>query len=205
MTSEPRPHAKLRASYEDREAVAERLREAAGEGRLDLEELEERLEKALTAKTYGDLEPLIADLPAQPGLARSLGSAPPAPDGRPLVLKGGIHGANQVGRWQVPPKVIARGGLGGVKVDYSRADCAWPETEIEVHGDMAGITIIVPPGWEVDTSGADPGFGGIKNKTTGERLRGAPVLRLTGTGGVAGVTVRHPNRWERRRLRDNPA
>jgi hypothetical protein len=43
--------------------VADRLRQAAGEGRLLAEELEERLARALRARTYGELDPLLADLP----------------------------------------------------------------------------------------------------------------------------------------------
>jgi hypothetical protein len=56
----------LRASDADRDAVAERLREAAVEGRLEPEELEQRLHAALRARTYGDLNGLLADLPARP-------------------------------------------------------------------------------------------------------------------------------------------
>jgi hypothetical protein len=59
----------LRASDADRERVAERLRAAAGEGRLTAEELEERLERALTARTEGELVPLVADLPSAPASA----------------------------------------------------------------------------------------------------------------------------------------
>jgi hypothetical protein len=60
-------HAALRASDADREAVAERLRVAAIEGRLDADELEQRLHVALRARTYGQLQPLLADLPGPPG------------------------------------------------------------------------------------------------------------------------------------------
>jgi hypothetical protein len=56
----------LRASDADRDATAERLRRAAVEGRLEPDELEERLHAALRARTYGDLERLIVDLPRQP-------------------------------------------------------------------------------------------------------------------------------------------
>jgi hypothetical protein len=56
--------ATLRASDADREQVTERLRHAAMEGRLHDDELEERLGRAFTAKTYGELDPLVADLPA---------------------------------------------------------------------------------------------------------------------------------------------
>ena len=60
------PHSSLRASDADREAVAERLRHAAGEGRLEPDELEERLHEALRARTYGDLKRLLTDLPSRP-------------------------------------------------------------------------------------------------------------------------------------------
>ena len=59
--------ATLRASDSDREAVAERLRAAAAEGRIVAEELEERLATALRARTYGELDVLVADLPARSG------------------------------------------------------------------------------------------------------------------------------------------
>ena len=60
----------LRASDLDRDRVAERLRSAAGEGRLSAEELEERLERAFTARTQAELQPLVADLPAPPAAPR---------------------------------------------------------------------------------------------------------------------------------------
>src|SRR5215218_8156676 len=60
------PHSSLRASDADRDAVAERLRQAAVEGRLEPDELEERLHAALRARTYGDLQRLLSDLPAKP-------------------------------------------------------------------------------------------------------------------------------------------
>jgi hypothetical protein len=60
------PHSSLRASDADRDAVAERLRLAAVEGRLEPDELEERLHEALRARTYGDLRRLLTDLPSTP-------------------------------------------------------------------------------------------------------------------------------------------
>ena len=53
----------IRASDEDREQVAERLRHAAAEGRLLASELEHRMAAALRARTYAELDPLTADLP----------------------------------------------------------------------------------------------------------------------------------------------
>ena len=57
--------ATLKASDADRERVAERLRHATAEGRLNPEELEERLEMVFAARTYGELDPLVADLPGE--------------------------------------------------------------------------------------------------------------------------------------------
>ena len=77
--------ANLRASDSDREQVAERLRQAAVEGRLLAEELEHRLARALRARTYAELDPLVADLPvtrSRPGRRGQL-----APVGA-LVLAG---------------------------------------------------------------------------------------------------------------------
>lgn len=55
----------LRVSDADRERTAERLRSAAAEGRLSPDELEERLERAFGARTFAELEPVVADLPPE--------------------------------------------------------------------------------------------------------------------------------------------
>lgn len=60
----PQSDPTLRASDADRERVAERLREHAGAGRLTMDELSERLETVLAARTLGELEPPLADLPS---------------------------------------------------------------------------------------------------------------------------------------------
>jgi len=66
MTGEVSPagRGELRASHEDRDAVVEQLRTAAGDGRLTADELDVRLEAVLTARTYSELAALTADLPA---------------------------------------------------------------------------------------------------------------------------------------------
>ncbi|HEX5595232.1 MAG TPA: DUF1707 domain-containing protein [Micromonosporaceae bacterium] len=68
----------MRAADSDREAVAERLRSALNDGRLDLHEYDERLQQAYAAKTYADLRALLTDLPAEaPG--QLVPVAPPMP------------------------------------------------------------------------------------------------------------------------------
>jgi hypothetical protein len=66
----------LRASDADRDYVAERLRDAAGEGRLLAEELEHRLGAALSARTYGELDAVVADLPRDRAVSPARGHRP---------------------------------------------------------------------------------------------------------------------------------
>jgi hypothetical protein len=61
----------IRASDADREHVAERLRDAAAEGRLLAEELEHRLEAAFSARTYGELSAVVSDLPREVVVGRA--------------------------------------------------------------------------------------------------------------------------------------
>lgn len=168
----------------------ERLQEAAAEGRIDFAELDTRLEKALGAKTQGELAPLTADLP----------SVPDPREAEPLVLKGGMHGVRRTGPWQVPPRITAHGGMAGVVLDFTMTTCRLPEVQVEAHGEMAGVVIIIPEGWAADTYGVQPGLGAVRDKTTPERRPGTPMIRVTGTGGTAGVVVRHLSARELRKL-----
>jgi hypothetical protein len=57
----------IRAADADRERIAERLRNSHAEGRLDLSEFQERLERCYDAKTMGELDVLVKDLPREDG------------------------------------------------------------------------------------------------------------------------------------------
>ncbi|MER7485612.1 hypothetical protein ABTY20_06800 [Streptomyces sp. NPDC126497] len=92
-----------------------------------------------------------------------------------------------------------------MKVDFTRVGCRLTKMAVEAYGETAGVTLAIPEGWAADTSGMVPGVGGLKDKTTPDRLPGTPLIRLTGSGGVPGVVIRRPNRWERRKPDSNPA
>lgn len=106
----------------------------------------------------------------------------------------------RAGVWRVPARITASGGLGGAKLDFTRTECRLREVEIEVDGQAGGVEIALPDGWVVETAQVDPGLAGLRDRTTAGRLPGSPLIRLTGTCGMGGVTVRHPKRGERRRL-----
>jgi hypothetical protein len=79
----------LRAGDADRERVAERLRTALDEGRLNLHEYDERLRDAYAAKTFAELDTLLVDLPGVAPASRSQ-----------IVPAGSSTLAPASGRWQ---------------------------------------------------------------------------------------------------------
>jgi hypothetical protein len=69
----------MRAGDGDRQTVADKLKSALDDGRLDLHEYDERLQKTYAAKTFGELDPLTADLPGViPASKARLAPTPPA-------------------------------------------------------------------------------------------------------------------------------
>jgi Domain of unknown function (DUF1707) len=75
-TVDDRAGARIRASDAEREAVAAELADHLKDGRLDLSEFDERMSQAMSARTRGDLDELLADLPRRM-------VAPPPPARRP--------------------------------------------------------------------------------------------------------------------------
>lgn len=184
-----------RASHDDREQVAEQLREAAGDGRIDLAELEERLERALTAKTYDELVPLTADLPV------------PA-DGRtaePLVLAANAGVIRQDGYWIVPSLIRATTESGAITVDFTGAVCRHREVTLEIDVRMGALEVIVPDGWTVSSHGTQVDLGVVKNLATRPPAPGSPTLHVTGRVYQGGVKLRYAGkprrRWWKRRDR----
>ena len=77
---------RMRISDADREQVTARLRDHYAAGRLNSEELEERITAALNAKTYGDLRRVMADLPEPSPVGAAAGNAPPPWVNRPVYM-----------------------------------------------------------------------------------------------------------------------
>ncbi|MFC4586314.1 DUF1707 SHOCT-like domain-containing protein [Sphaerisporangium corydalis] len=175
----------LRASDVDREAVSERLRIAAGEGRISLEELDQRLERAYQSKTYAELDVLIADLPTNGVLAST---------DEPLVLKVRSGNAQQVGHWVVPRHITADCAWGNIKIDFTQATCAHSEVTLAATCGAGNILVIVPRGWSVRVEQVTTGMGSVVNKVTDAPRPGLPVLRVSGHVGMGNIKFKHPRR-----------
>ena len=141
----------LRVSDADRERVAERLREAAGEGRLTIEELDERVEAAYAARTGADLAPLTADLPEPVA-----GEHAPARRGAGKTRRWTVAvmgGSNLRGRWLAGRKLTSIAIMGGGCIDLRNAVLTEGELRITIFAVMGGVDVIVPPGIDVELSG----------------------------------------------------
>jgi hypothetical protein len=198
MTEPQDPNApvELRASDADRERVADRLREAAADGRITMDELEERLETAYTSRTHAELRPLTRDLatsdapsaePASAPTARELVGVTPDRRRRSIVVMSGLR---RRGRWVVPARFSVFAFWGGVELDLREASLTARETVIRADAVMAGIEIIVPEDVAVHVEGV--GFMGAFDEapSTAPPPPGAPVIRITGIAFWAGVAIK---------------
>ncbi|MEV6987611.1 DUF1707 domain-containing protein, partial [Sphaerisporangium sp. NPDC051017] len=93
----------VRAGDDDRERVAEQLRIAVSEGRIDFEELTERIDRTYAARTLGELDQVVADLPQSSSALVSAGEVAGA-ELRLHTISGKLR---QEGRWRVPPRISA--------------------------------------------------------------------------------------------------
>jgi hypothetical protein len=193
-----------RIGHAEREETAERLREAAGLGRIDLDELDERLERAYAARTQPELDALVADLRPQRGAVARPSSAVPVSGHRPddpLVLAAGAGSVKRKGHWELPPWVKISPAMGSVKIDCREAVVLSDVVEVEVVGSMGSATIVVPEGWAANVDRVSPGLGSLKNKLPTVAEPGCPTLVLRGQLGAGTVRLRHANWWERRQER----
>ncbi len=196
----PHRDAGVRASHTDRDEVAERLRVAAGDGRLTPEELDERLGAALTARTYGELAALTADLP-------TAGAAAAAPQQAADLLEFDQWGGNvsRTGRWVTPARIQARVVGGNVKLDFTEARFSSPTLPIEANLQGGNLILVVKPGITVEANHLAMVGGNVKyGKGTDQQ---APdILRVQLSGRLLGgsVVVRLPRRTFREWLTRKP-
>jgi uncharacterized protein DUF1707 len=189
----------LRASHDDRDRVVEQLRVAAGDGRLTAEELDERLERALTARTHGELAVLTADLPAASG-----GPAGPPPEPKDLVrIQCGSSHTKRDGTWVVPRRMELNVTSGSILLDFTRAVITGRTLDISAQVRSGHLRLITRPGIVVDADDVTVRSGHVQVRAPWDPAV-PEVLRITITGRVTSghLTARPPRRtlwqWLRR-------
>jgi hypothetical protein len=187
----------LRASDADREHHAEVLRRAAGEGRLTMDELEERLNTVYETRTHRELERLVADVVVRGD--QPLPTAAPGSKRMP-VRRGEGAGANWLvsimsgrerkGRWLVGANLKVINVMGGSDLDLNEAELAADEVHVTVFSLMGGADVRVPEGLNVQLS--EFAFMGGNSSTLGNDRPdpGGPVLHLNVISIMGGTDVK---------------
>jgi hypothetical protein len=186
---------RLRISDAERHQVAEILREAAGEGRLDMDELDQRLEATYAARTYADLVPITLDLPAHPHqrpVVRPAAATPdvvPGPDRESHFAI--LSGLSRKGVWVVPRQMTILALMGGAELDLRRAKFAAPEVVITINAFMGGAQVIVGPSTRVQMEGTGimGGYSGPSGLVDATLDESSPVVRIKGVAVWGGVSV----------------
>ncbi|MTD13547.1 DUF1707 domain-containing protein [Nakamurella sp. YIM 132087] len=205
----PGPEA-MRASTADREQVAGVLHRALSEGRISVDELQERLDTVYQAKTLGELEPVTRDLPEHRPLVPVATPVPLQKSGpMPLPATGSLSpagpaiailgGAERKGEWVIGPTYTITTIMGGVDIDLTNAIFLSDEVVITVVAIMAGVEIRVPDDVQVDMEGV--GIMGafessVPRPTETPRVR----IRVRGLAFWAGVDVKRLSAKQRKKL-----
>ncbi|TWD83616.1 uncharacterized protein DUF1707 [Kribbella amoyensis] len=172
-----------RASDNDRERAAAVVQEAHSDGRLDFEELDERLSQIYSAKTQLELRTATADL-----VPVAHGS-----DAAELTIRAKHSAQNRQGPWQVPERLTAIAEHASVRLDFTDAVVRWPQIHVDARAKHSSVVLIVPEGWSVDMDTVDVVHGMAKNKATAPRAGGVRI-RVTGQAKHGSIVVRHPRK-----------
>ncbi|MCX4852223.1 DUF1707 SHOCT-like domain-containing protein [Streptomyces canus] len=180
----------MRASNADRDQVLEIIRDAAAEGRLTPEELEQRVQSALAARTLRDLATLTRDLPEQPKRTKS---PIPAKDLVKIVKR--IGSVEWVGPWVVPRRMEIKLTVGNAKIDFSDAVVTDDVLSIDVDLGIGGdLLLITRPGIVVVANEVIVRMGDLKVRPPQQDQNHPVDLRIEVTGQLRGgdFVVRYP-------------
>lgn len=197
----------LRVGHAEREHVVLLLRQQYAEGRLTDGELDQRMVVARAARTFLDLDRLVADLPVVPPSRQLVGPVAAThqqlgadPDHR-LTITAGVSSHVRRGFWTVPAFVRLNAGIASLRVDFQQADCPHAVVDIAVMGGLGWVVLVVPDGWGVNTDRIGKGVGSVSNQVNETPRPGMPLLVLHGSSGAGSVRVRHPGWNDRRQAR----
>ena len=191
QTDPPGDPAEFRAADADRDQVAEVLRQAAGDGRLTLDELDERLNRTFAARTYAELALITRDLP-QVGQTRGVPVVPHAAGGKPTsrFAVAIMSGFSRAGHWIAGRNFTAFALMGGGQLDLRDASFAEGQLTIRAFALMGGVEILVPEGAQLHVQGIGI-MGGIDHPRIRPSQPGAPRIYIFGLTLMGGVGVKY--------------
>ncbi|MFD5199372.1 DUF1707 domain-containing protein [Streptomyces sp. NPDC058375] len=185
----------IRASDADRDRIADILREAMAEGRLTADEHAERIDLVYRAKTVGELQPLVRDLPAsagstpRPGAQQPYAYGPEGPDGPAENLVAVFSGASRKGRWRVGGRTNAFALFGSVEIDLTEALFGQRLTVINATSIFGSVDVRVPENISLRGNGTGV-FGTFDVRTLESVDPEAPVVVVNGYSVFGSVEAR---------------
>ena len=160
----------MRASHEDRDRVVDALRVAGGDGRLSAEELDTRLERALSARTLGELAGLTSDLPN--ALAAK----------EVLVIRQHAGKYVQEGRWLVPARIELQTQMCRVTLDFIHAVITSSVLRIDADMQHGKLVIVSTPSIMINTDGLALTYSKLKLRS--KNAAADPRLRIDLVGSL---------------------
>ncbi len=204
----------LRVSDAEREHVIGLLQRATGTGLLDLDEFTRRVDTALAARTRGELNVVLLDLPGLSHPERPAQVPMPArPPGRttapPVVTSSGtgnevrsmLGAVTRSGVWDVPAHLVVRTTLGSAELDFTEARIPHEVVEIELDVVAASVELRLPAGARVEHSAVQATLSSIEDRVRGRSdAPSGPVFRISGSVRAGSVEIRPPrkSRWWRK-------
>lgn len=213
----PAEPAGIRASDADRDRIADILREAMAEGRLDAEEHSERIESVYRAKTMGELEPLVRDLPspgpsgrpsgASPSPSQSYGYGGGQPEAQAETLVAVFSSSVRKGRWRIGARTNAFALFGNIEIKLTEALFEQQTTVINATSIFGNVEVLVPENITLRGNGAGV-FGNFEVTTCHADDPDAPIVEVRGYSVFGNIEakpkrgVRIANLYERNRRRN---
>jgi hypothetical protein len=179
----------MRASDADRDRYAAILQDAYAEGRLTREEYDERLDVCMRARTYADLEPLVADLPSgNLPVLRPAGEVVPTSTGTPPMVAV-FSSVERKGAWTLAEDSYAVAVFGEVTLDLRDATLPARDNEIHAFAILGSVTVYVEPGAIVECTGIGI-LGEFSRGEVSEPNPDAPVIRVYGLALFGSVVIK---------------
>ncbi|MEU0252270.1 DUF1707 domain-containing protein [Streptomyces sp. NPDC006184] len=194
--------AELRASDADRDRIADILREGLAEGRLTADEHAERVDGVLHAKTVGELEVFVRDLPAGHERLAAFAYAPaprPVPGAIPEEADASVvavfSSAMRRGRWRAGRRLHAYAVFGSVEIDLSEAIFEYQQVVIKAVAVFGDVQIRVPENVSLRGTGGGV-LGNFEVSPLDSADSRAPVVYVDGWAVLGNVEAR-PRRGRR--------
>ena len=187
------PSPGIRISDADRERAAARLQQALAEGRITLDELEERLAVVYAARYAADLLPPFADLPGTdvvPVQPAGVAPPPPSPTDQPLILRTGMGTLRRSGPWTVSSRIRVQSVMGSVILDFCETTLP-PVVDIALELGASSARLLLPDGASADVDGMMSGMGTVRSKVASTPVPGRPHFHVHGRSAMGSVTVRY--------------